>query len=249
MRSKLGIVGVGSFGEFMIKYLAPYFSVTLYDAIRDLSDISRRYNVDTGSLEEVAASDIVILSVPVQQIEDVLHAIRPHVKIGSLVIDVCSVKVRVVEALIAGLPSYVNIVSTHPLFGPVSGKEGINGLHVAVCKVRGAKASSVARFLRDALELRVVRTTPELHDREMAYVQTLTHLIAKAVVRSGGLQSAQMPTKTYQYLMQMVDNVRLDSDDLFNAIEFYNPYAEEVKQRFIDAVSELATKTIIGENA
>src|SRR3954468_5305901 len=95
---------------------------------------------------------------------------------GSLVLDVGSVKVQ------PGLPSYVDIVATHPLLRPQSASSGISGLKIAVCPVRGRRALRVAAFFRSQ-GLHVIMTTPDEHDHEAAVVQGLTHLIAKVLVQ------------------------------------------------------------------
>ena len=49
------------------------------------------------------------------------------------------------------------VVATHPLFGPQSARDGIAGLKVAVCPIRGRRGARVAVFfLRERLRLNVV---------------------------------------------------------------------------------------------
>jgi prephenate dehydrogenase len=136
------------------------------------------------------------------------------------------------------LPDHVAIVGTHPLFGPQSGKNGIKGLNVAVCNVRGDRAAGVAAFLRDTLKLNVFETTAEDHDRQLAYVQGLTHLLAKVVV-SLDLPEFQLTTKTYDLMTEMVGMIRYDSDELFKAIERENPFTVEAKKSFFAAARKL----------
>ncbi len=71
-----------------------------------------------------------------------------------------------------------------PLFGPQSANGGLSGLRFVVCPVRGGRYEQVAAFGR-LLGLKVTVTTPEEHDREMAYVQALTHLIGRSLVNIG----------------------------------------------------------------
>ena len=133
----LAIIGVGAFGEFMIRHLAPFFQVMVHDPGRDLAPVEALYNVAPRDLETCAAADIVVLAVPVQVMEQVVTAIAPHVQPGALVVDVASVKMRPAEILERLLPAHADIVCTHPLFGPQSGGRGIAGLKVSVCNVRG----------------------------------------------------------------------------------------------------------------
>jgi prephenate dehydrogenase len=241
MTPTLGLIGCGAFGSFMLRHLAPFFRVRVFDQYRDLAPIRAAYNVTTASLAEVAASDIVVLAVPVQQLDELTRTIAPMLKPDALVLDVASVKLKPAHILEANLPASVEIVCTHPLFGPQSGKNGIAGLNIAVCPIRGDRYNCVLSFLRDRLNLNVIETTPERHDRELAYVQGLTHLIAKILVQID-LSDIKQTTRTWELLMQSVEIVRYDSEELFQAIESENPFVGEAKTRFFDAARLLEAR-------
>lgn len=237
-KPQVGVIGVGAFGEFMLKYLIPYYFVVAYDRDRDLQPVIEKYHMRALSLEEVAASDTVIISVPVSQLESVVEQITPYLKPGALVIDLCSVKVRPTEVLLRHLPESVEYISLHPLFGPQSGKAGIHGLNIAMCPVRSTRTECVREFLGTTLGLKVHDTTPELHDQEMAYVQGLTHMIAK-IFTFMDVPKIHQKTRTYMLLDEMVEMIRYDSDDLFNAIQRDNPFVSGTKEKFFTAVKAL----------
>ncbi len=165
----------------------------------------------------------------------------PMVKPGALVIDVASVKTGPAKLMQDILPAHADIIGTHPLFGPQSGKNGIEGLNIAVCSIRGDRTDGVCRFLSDNLKLNVMRATPEEHDRELAYVQGLTHLLSRVIV-SLDLPKFRFTTKTFDYMQKMVDMVRHDSDELFLAIAKENPFSDEAKKAFFDAAHKLEDK-------
>lgn len=233
----LGIVGTGAFGAFMLPHVTPHYDVSIHDAA-DMSDLARQHRVKVATLPQIAACDIVVVAVPVQKMEPVLAELAPHLKPGALVIDVASVKIKPTEFMKKLLPAHAAIVGTHPLFGPQSGKGGIEGLNIAVCNVRGDRAKGVSAFLHEVLKLNVFETTPEDHDRQLAYVQGLTHLLAKVIVALD-LPDFQLTTKTYDLMQQMIGMVRYDSDELFKAIERENPFTLEAKKAFFAAARQL----------
>lgn len=235
---KLGIIGVGAFGEFMIRYLAPFFDVLVHDSLRELDSVVAKYNVTPVDLEICAQSDIVILAVPVQAIEQVAKAIAGYVKPGALVLDVASVKVKPAEALSRTLPDHVDIVCTHPLFGPQSAGAGISNMKISVCNIRGDRHTAVIDFLRRDLQLDVMETTPDQHDKDLAYVQGLTHLIGK-ILLDMNLDGIRQTTKSFDLVMEGVRYLQNDSDQLFKAIERENPYVPEVHRRFFDKAQAL----------
>jgi prephenate dehydrogenase len=161
--------------------------------------------------------------------------------------DVSSVKIKPVAAMLEILPPGVSIVGTHPLFGPQSSKNGIAGSNIAVCEIRGGRGPGVARFCTEKLGLRTSQVTPEEHDREAAYVQGLTHMLAKIIVALD-LPPMRFPTRTYELMQEMVEMVRYDSDELFRAIERENPFSEEAKKAFFAAAKELEDKVLRGND-
>lgn len=240
-KQTLGIIGIGAFGEFMLKHVTPYFDVRIYDAFKNLDEVEATYHLTVTSLEEVSKCDIVVFAVPVKELEKTVASVVPFLKAGQLVIDLCSVKCKPVEILKRLIPAGVDAVSLHPLFGPQSGKNGIAGLNVTVCNVSGDRASCITAFLKDKLSLNIFETTPENHDQEMAYVQGLTHMIAKVFVRMD-VPDIHQQTKTYAHLNDMVELIRYDSEELFLAIQRDNPYVRETTEKFFAAVKALEEK-------
>ncbi|HPQ51291.1 MAG: prephenate dehydrogenase [Alphaproteobacteria bacterium] len=242
MRQTLGVMGVGAFGEFMLKYLIPYFEVTVYDSHRDLSDIASLYNVKLGTLDEICDCEIIVLCVPVVHLMDAVSSICHKLQRNQLLIDLCSVKVNPIKIVTDLIPDGVEYLSLHPLFGPQSGKLGIHGLNITLCDIgRTNRKNCIKKYLSETLGLSVHETTPELHDKEMAYVQGLTHMMAK-VFSKMDVPEIHQKTKTYLLLSEMVEMIRYDSDELFLAIQRDNPYAKQTKQEFFDAVKHLEEK-------
>ncbi|MFN9976392.1 MAG: prephenate dehydrogenase dimerization domain-containing protein, partial [Phycisphaerae bacterium] len=93
-------------------------------------------------------------------------------------------------------------------------------------------------FLADTLRLRVIDISPDEHDRQMAYVQGLTHLISRAVGEMK-LPDTPLATAAYERFLAMRTNLRADSWDLFVTIECENPYAKAVRDELrqtLDAI-------------
>jgi len=233
-RSSLGIIGFGAFGRLMAAHLRPWFDLYAYDpAPAPMPD-----GVALASLATVAGCAVVVLATPVSQFEAVIRQISPHLRPGTLVLDVGSVKVIPAEIMLDGLPAHVDIAATHPLFGPQSAADGLAGLKIAVCPLRGGSGWRLAAFLRKVLGLTVIITTPEAHDREAAMVQGLTHLIAKVLVQMEPLPS-RMTTRSFDLLLRATEMVRYDAPEVFEAIERSNPYALSVRRRFFDLAATL----------
>ncbi|WP_371225066.1 prephenate dehydrogenase/arogenate dehydrogenase family protein [Roseovarius sp. 2305UL8-3] len=239
--TSLGIVGFGAFGQLAALHLGKHFKVSAYDPSPGLAKVAQQLGVSLSSLHSVSRADVILIAAPVSSFEQVVGEIACACKPGALIVDVGSVKVIPSEIMRRLLPDHVDIVATHPLFGPQSAATGIEGLKIAVCPIRGRRYGRLAAFLRKALGLTVIMTTPDDHDQEAAVVQGLTHLIAKVLLRMGPLPT-RMTTKSFDLLSEAISMVQHDAPEVFEAIEKANPHAEAVRRRFFDLAAILSAE-------
>jgi prephenate dehydrogenase len=189
---------------------------------------------------QAAGLPVVIPSVPVQNMEEVLERLVPHLRPGALVADVSSVKTVPVDLMKRILPAECDILATHPLFGPQSGAAGISGLSMVVWPVRldDNRMSGVRTFLTTVLGLEVSEISPAEHDQEMAYVQALTFFLGKALGEID-IPDTPLKTKTYQHLLDVKRIVEGDTPELFETIQQFNPYASGVRELFTKRLDEI----------
>ncbi len=233
----LGLIGFGQFGQLAADTLRHHFEMIATDVTPAAEAAAIRLGVPFRSLPEAAACEVVVVTAPVAALREVFASISPHVIAGALVVDVGSVKMLPVQWMTEVLPPYVDLVATHPLFGPQSARGGLAGLRFVVCPVRGSRHRQVAAFGR-LLGLSVTVTTPEKHDQEMAYVQALTHLIGRSLVNIG-IPDEQLKMQSYQHLLELCSLVGADTFELFTAIQTQNPFADEVVTAFVDQATSL----------
>lgn len=234
----LGIIGFGAFGQLIAQYANGYFELLAYDPSTNLRDAAVDFGVSLTSLDAVGRCDVVVIASPVSSFESIVNSVAAVCRAGALIIDVGSVKVQPSDIMKKLLPSSVDVVATHPLFGPQSARDGIQGLKIAVCPIRGRRHLNLAAFLRRHFGLRVIMTTPHEHDREAATVQGLTHLIAKVLQNMGPLPS-RMTTRSFDLLVESISMVQNDAPEVFEAIENANPYAPNVRHQFFKLAYEL----------
>jgi len=228
---RIGIIGFGSFGRLAAKHLREKADVFVAD-ISNKREEAEALGVKFVSLEKAARMPVVILAVPMENFREVLLSIREKVVPGSLVLDVCSLKMFACKEMQEILPENVEIIGTHPLFGPNSAPNSLVGMRIALCPVRSAHLGAVKSFC-ESLGLEVFVTTPEEHDRQMAASQALTHFIGQIAKRIG-LERVQLSTKTFEDLMSIIDIVKNDSGALFRNMQQMNPFAQAVRKNFID---------------
>ena len=217
------------------RYLNQSAELKVYDrnaaATADLAEAS--------GFEEAASSDIVVLSVPISEMEAVCREMLPFTRDGQLLVDTCSVKTRPLVMMENLFPEGVQILGTHPLFGPDSGKDGIAGFKIVVCPVRVEEQSyqEIIGFLQE-LDLVVVESTAEEHDRQIAQTQAIFHLIAQAMKElEWGVKAISTPGPDAFY--RLVKTVQQDTSQLFEDMAKENPYAAEYRKKFIKTLEEL----------
>lgn len=228
MTFNIGIIGYGQFGRFMEPYARRFADVSVYDP-----------KLEGSSLETLADSDLVIFAVPVQELKGAATAASAHIQPTALVADVSSVKVKPLQILAEVLPQNP-LLGTHPIFGPQSGKAGVEGLPIVLTNVSWPEDAyaRALHVLSTDLALKVLELSADEHDREMARIQGLAHFIGRAL---GMVDVKDYPTatKSYRHLIELRDLLKDDSWELFTTIQSENPYAAEVRREFLAALQEL----------
>jgi prephenate dehydrogenase len=131
---------------------------------------------DPGTLkEEFADTDIVLVSVPIDVTERVIERVGPALHEGSLLMDVTSVKRSPVAMMERFTSSDVELLGTHPLFGPST--KSLRGMPVVFVPVRTGPLYEQIHsiFERNGAKLEVL--TAEEHDEIMTVIQGLPHFV------------------------------------------------------------------------
>ena len=237
----IAIIGYGEFTKLMIKHLHPYAKIVVH---------SRRMRPgQTGekcrfvSAKEALGQKVIIPSIPAQILEPYFKKNNELTNPQALVIDVCSVKVNPVKVLKKVLPQTCSILATHPMFGPESAKNGLKGLKIMMYPVRMdlKQYEAIKKVLTKKLGLRIIECTVERHDKMMAYVQGLSHYIARVMERMD-IPETELATAAYEDLVDMKRIQANDSWDLFYSIMHENPYAKKVNRDFKKACLHLDKK-------
>jgi len=124
--------------------------------------------------EEVAASnDLVVLAVPIAQTVEVARRIGPRVRPGACLMDITSIKRTPLAAMLESAPAEVDVVGTHPMFGP----HGVDfdRQKVVLCRGRGEASFTRIKRLYENFGAETIEASAEEHDAQMALIQVLVH--------------------------------------------------------------------------
>ena len=142
------------------------------------------------SYDVTARSDLVIIATPVGAYENILRAIKPHLKTGSLVTDAGSTKSQVVRIASRVLGKGGQFVGSHPMAGgeqkgPAYARANL--LSGATCVVTPTTQTPKnlqrrTEKLWRKLGMKIVTMSPASHDQAVARVSHLPHILACALM-------------------------------------------------------------------
>ena len=236
---RIGIYGLGRFGAFFAGLLSSKAAVK--SSSRN-PDRPAPAGVRRVGEEELLAMPAVCLCVDIGAMPEVLARIAPRLGPGTLVLDTCSVKELPVRWMRELLPPGVEILASHPMFGPDSGARGVEGLPMILCPVRlqEARYREWEGFF-SSFGLEVHRLAPEDHDRQAAYTQGLTHYLGR-VLAELDLQPSAIGSLGYRRLLNIVEQTCNDTWRLFLDLQRYNPHTPAMRQALDRALEALKAK-------
>lgn len=238
---KIGIIGFGRLGELLTRHFAAEHEIKVYDT-RRVSARVRAIGAKAAPLAEVCGQEVVVPCVPIADFSPLLRRIRGLLRPDALVVDVCSVKEHPVRAMKRLLPRSVEILATHPNFGPDSAAESLSGRQIAVCKVR-ISPRRYARVKRafERKGLKLVEMTPREHDRRMASSLVLTHFIGRGLLDYGAKPTG-IDTEGYKRLLRILQTVQNDSTQLFRDMNRFNAFAPAMRRRLLASLKRVDRK-------
>lgn len=188
-------------------------------------------------------ADVVIISVYIDNTLDVIKEVAPHVRPGSLLMDFTSVKIEPCRAMEKHADKRVEIIGTHPMFGPrVASLEGQAFIVVPV------RTKKWKKFLLEFLEkhkAKIFETTPDDHDRAMAVVQGLTHFAyistasTLAALDVDVRDSKNFASPIYILMLDLIARIVGQSPQLYSSIQMHNPHIKKVHKTFIEQAGKL----------
>ncbi|PLX89992.1 MAG: prephenate dehydrogenase/arogenate dehydrogenase family protein [Desulfuromonas sp.] len=151
-----------------------------------------RYSRDP--VEAVRDADVVFLATPVCSLAGVTETLMPGLKPGAILTDGGSVKGEVARALDPMLPEGIHFVPGHPIAG--TEQSGAEAAFATLYRGKRCILTPTDRTDTAALDLvdrmwtiagsEVVRMPLEKHDRILAAISHLPHMVAYSLVNSVG---------------------------------------------------------------
>lgn len=193
----IALIGIGLIGSSIaraVKQLGLAERVTI--STRSAETLKRAEELELGdayiadAAEAVRDADLVIVSVPVGASKAVAKQIAGSLKPGATVTDVGSTKASVIAQMQPHMPANVHFIPGHPLAGtehsgPDAGFADLfEGRWCILTPLEGTDAEALSKLKAFwyALGSKVEEMDPAHHDKVLAIVSHLPHIIAYNIV-------------------------------------------------------------------
>lgn len=208
------IIGIGLIGSSLARVLR---RKGLADRITGAarSEKNRKTALDLGVVDEafespsdaVKGADIIFVCTPVGAVAETIGDFVPALKKGAIVTDVGSVKSEIVKQVKPYLTDSFSFVAGHPVAGteksgPENGfAELFEGRWCILTPDAGTDAGAVAavREVWEMAGMKVEEMSAERHDKVMALMSHLPHLIAYTIVGTAADMEAETREDVLKY--------------------------------------------------
>jgi len=198
-----------------------------------------RWTLDTA--EGVADADLVVLCTPVGLVAEKAAAALPAMKPGSILTDVASTKAVITEKVEAILPDGVAFVPAHPMAG--SEKRGNDSARAdlfegARCILTPtdktpAEAVAIVTKMWEGVGATVETLDVDVHDRIVAQISHLPHLVAPAILNAADPLSLPYAASGLKDTTRIAASdvklwIDIFKDNRENALEALSRFGEEM---------------------
>ena len=194
---RIALIGIGLIGSSLAHVIRReglagevVVSTRSADTLKRAEELGLGDRYEADAARAVADADLVIVSVPVGASGRVAQEVAPAMKPGAILTDVGSTKKKVVEEMAPHVPAHIHFIPGHPIAGtersgPDAGfAELFEGRWCILTPMEGTDPDkeSMLRSFWEACGSKVDVMDPDHHDRVLAIVSHLPHLIAYNIV-------------------------------------------------------------------
>ncbi|HIP84029.1 MAG TPA: prephenate dehydrogenase [Methanothermococcus okinawensis] len=230
------------------KWFARFLKSRGFDVIVTGRDVDKGKNVEeelgvtftTDNVEAAKKGDVVIVAVPINVTEKVIREVAPHVKEGSLLMDITSIKEIPAKTMEECVKEGVCVIPSHPMFGPST--PSLKRQVVILTPSERYISNPWFNRIKDFLEgegAKVVVMSPREHDRIMGIIQGLTHYAYIALgttlkeLNIDIKESRKYASPIYELMINIIGRIIGQNPYLYADIQMYNPQIPYIHETFI----------------
>jgi prephenate dehydrogenase len=146
---------------------------------RKLLETKQKLEVETttDNAAAVQSADAILISVPIDNFQEVVEEVSPYIRPEQVIVDITSVKVFPVETMHKYIKAGLTL-GTHPVFGPGAKSIANQSFILTPTNERERVFASKIKDYLETKDANVTLMNPREHDELMAVVLGLSHFIA-----------------------------------------------------------------------
>lgn len=236
---------IGGTGQ-MGRWFRPFFEKAGYQVL-----ISGRTTPLTYQ-QCIAQSDAVIFNVPISNTVDLIHKLGHYFQPGQLMLDNTSIKTQPVAAMLEVAPEGVEVLGMHTVFGPAITELRRQNV-VFTTTPRSGELAQEFEGIFYKYGATITYTTPEYHDRQMAFHQNLEHftkvVLAEVLRTQFGAPEVMAPYSSPNSRLSLITMGRVLKGDpgLYAEIQTQNLQGAGVIQEYLRVAGEFGRALIDGD--
>jgi prephenate dehydrogenase len=243
-RNILIVGGAGAMGRWFTSFfLKNGIKVGIYDIDDRTPSIAEQLGADyVAEIKKASEYEVVLISVPITATVEVIKNVAPHLKEGSLLMDITTVKKAPVEAMKRFSPSGVEAIGTHPLFGPTV--KGVEGQVIIFVPVRSKYWLPRLKSFFEQKGAHIEELSGEEHDQMMRVIQGLTHFsyisagVTMKALNFDVAKSQKFMSPVYEIMVAFIGRILAQNPYLYAEIQTSFDM-EEVHRKYIQECQQL----------
>ncbi|MBD3190992.1 MAG: prephenate dehydrogenase/arogenate dehydrogenase family protein [Candidatus Heimdallarchaeota archaeon] len=204
-------------------------------------------NTELTNQELVRQSDIIIISVPIDQTIPVIQEIGEALTEKQLLMDFTSIKTEPIEAM---LQTKADVIGMHPMFSPPM--DSLTNQTIVLTPIRdrrGWLSLVLDYFQKKGFKLQI--TSPERHDEIMGLIQVLIHFnlmtlgITLSRLEIDLSEALEYTSPTFQIELDLIGRIFTQSSELYGTIPMRNPFTRQILEQHtktLDTLREIILK-------
>jgi prephenate dehydrogenase len=228
------IGGAGKMGRWLVNHFQKLdHTIIIADPRRiEVDDLV----VTESNTTAVVDADVVFISVPMENMVDVIQEVVPHMKSKSILCEISTMKTNVFDTLIGVSSQSVKPLSLHPLFGPGATTLRKRFAMIPVRNLDDEKNLAEALFP----DSEVIVVEKEDHERIMALTLSLPYfanMILASMVKDEDIQlMEQLSGTTFALQFLLTGSIMSHSSGFHVALHSENKYALEILSNFQNSI-------------
>lgn len=241
MKQSITIIGAGGkMGRWFARYFSSIgYEVTGYDSENQLNE--KGIKKAESLVGSVLNADLVMLCTPTRRTPEIIRLIAKEMKRGAYLIEITSQKAKTSAALLK-IPSKINPICIHPMFGP--GAKKIKGQNIISIPIKDAKNElALVKSLFDGANFVTIDAIE--HDKKIAIILGLTHLVnlafANILSKDDKISlTERMSGNTFKIQKILSESIMTESTELIETI-ISNPEIRKAAEEFWKDIGRLLT--------